>query len=603
MEEQKTEENEKIYHHPTLESINMVEETIKQNSGKLSRFQLWKKLPRKMMYQTFLYILNYLSTSGKIKIEKKITWIQKQGEKLFKTPQTKKLMRNLKPASKETEEIIESLSPNERKIIPYLKENLKKIEKETGLDETSIMRALSFLENKKIVKLETEKKKIVDLGDNGILYVKNELPERRLLNFLAEKKELELKDAKTTKLSDNEFKAALGALKKKAMLELKQGKVILTASMAEIGKKMLEEIFLEVLPLEIEKLEPEQKHAFKMLEGRKNIIKIEEKKEIKIELSELGKEIINADLSKAENLIENLTSEMIRDESWKGKKFRKYDIKSSVPEISGGKKHFVSQACEYGKKIWLEMGFKEMSSSLTQTGFWNFDALFTAQDHPVREIHDTFYIKDIKGKLPDKKIVEEVKKAHEKGVDKSRGWGYKWNEQEAEKVILRTHTTCLSVQTLAKMRDLNLKSGKFFAIGKCFRNDTLDWSHGFEFNQTEGIVIDENANFKNLLGYLKEFAKKMGYEKIRFRPHFFPYTEPSLEGDVWNEERKEWIEVFAAGIFRPEVTAPLLGKPIPVLAWGPGFDRMMMMLYNIKDFREIYKNNLEQLRKIKFFKK
>ncbi|MBM3233912.1 phenylalanine--tRNA ligase subunit alpha, partial [Candidatus Pacearchaeota archaeon] len=132
---------------------------------------------------------------------------------------------------------------------------------------------------------------------------------------------------------------------------------------------------------------------------------------------------------------------------------------------------------------------------------------------------------------------------------------------------------------------------------------TLDWSHGFEFNQTEGIVIDENANFKNLLGYLKEFAKKMGYEKIRFRPHFFPYTEPSLEGDVWNEERKEWIEVFAAGIFRPEVTAPLLGKPIPVLAWGPGFDRMMMMLYNIKDFREIYKNNLEQLRKIKFFKK
>jgi phenylalanyl-tRNA synthetase alpha chain len=95
----------------------------------------------------------------------------------------------------------------------------------------------------------------------------------------------------------------------------------------------------------------------------------------------------------------------------------------------------------------------------------------------------------------------------------------------------------------------------------------------------------------------------MGYEKIRFRPHYFPYTEPSLEGDVWNEERKEWTEVFAAGIFRPEVTEPLLGKPIPVLAWGPGFDRMVMMLYNIKDLRSLYKNDLDMLRKIKFWSK
>jgi len=592
---------DKIYHHPTLESIVMVEEAIKQNSGKLTRYQLWKKLPRKMMYQTFLYILNYLSTSGKAKVDKKIIWIQKEGEKLFKTPRTKKIMEiGKKPVNKETEEIIETLSPIERKILPYIKENLKNIEKKSGLDETSVMRALQFLENKNIAKLKIEKKKIVDLGDNGILYLKNELPERRLLNFLAEKKELKLEDSKQTKLSDNEFKAALGALKKKAMLELKEGKIILTASMAEVGKKMLEEIFLEALPLEIKKLEPEQKHALKMLEGRKNIIKIEDEKEIKIEVTERGKEIINEDLSKAGDLIENLTPEMIKEESWKGKKFRRYDIKSSVPEISGGKRHFVNQAINYGRKIWLEMGFKEMSSTISQTGFWNFDALFTAQDHPVREIHDTFYIKDIKGKLPDKNLVQEVKKSHEHGIAGSTGWRYKWKEDEASRVILRTHTTCLSVQTLANLA--KNKKGKFFALGKCFRNDTLDWSHGFEFNQTEGIVVDENANFRNLLGYLKEFAKKMGYEKIRFRPHFFPYTEPSLEGDVWNEKRKEWIEVFAAGIFRPEVTAPLLGKPIPVLAWGPGFDRMMMMLYNIKDFREIYKNNLEQLRKIKFFK-
>jgi len=142
---------------------------------------------------------------------------------------------------------------------------------------------------------------------------------------------------------------------------------------------------------------------------------------------------------------------------------------------------------------------------------------------------------------------------------------------------------------------------KFFAVGKCFRNETVDWSHGFEFNQTEGIVIDENATFANLLGYLKEFAKKMGYEKVKFQPSFFPYTEPSVEGYVWNEQKKQWIEVLAAGIFRPEVTEPLLGKPVPVLAWGPGFDRMMLGLYAINDMRELYKNDLDKIRKIKFW--
>mgnify|MGYP001558338964 CR=1 FL=1 len=140
-------------------------------------------------------------------------------------------------------------------------------------------------------------------------------------------------------------------------------------------------------------------------------------------------------------------------------------------------------------------------------------------------------------------------------------------------------------------------------MGKCFRNETVDWSHGFEFNQTEGIVVDKDANFRNLLGYLKEFAKKMGYEKVRFRPSYFPYTEPSLEGDVWNEDKKKWVEVFAAGIFRPEVTLPLLGEPMPVLAWGPGFDRMIMKIFEIQDMRDLYKNDINQLRKMKFWVK
>jgi len=149
------------------------------------------------------------------------------------------------------------------------------------------------------------------------------------------------------------------------------------------------------------------------------------------------------------------------------------------------------------------------------------------------------------------------------------------DEELSKQMVLRTHTTCLSSQTLSKLKETDLPK-KFFSVGKCFRNETVDWSHGFEFNQTEGIVVDENANFRQLLGYLKEFFKKMGYEKIRIRPGYFPYTEPSLEIDIFHPIKKQWLEFGGAGMFRPELTIPIFGKHIPVLAWGPGFDRIIM---------------------------
>jgi phenylalanyl-tRNA synthetase alpha chain len=91
----------------------------------------------------------------------------------------------------------------------------------------------------------------------------------------------------------------------------------------------------------------------------------------------------------------------------------------------------------------------------------------------------------------------------------------------------------------------------------------------------------------------------MGYDKVKFCPSYYPFTEPSVDGYVWNEEKKQWVEVIAAGIFRPEVTIPLLGQYLPVLAWGPGLDRMIMGVYQIKDLREMYKNDIAQLRKMK----
>lgn len=494
------------------------------------------------------------------------------------------------------DKILESLSPLEQKLIPYLNLPLKEIKIKTSLDNTSLLRALKFLQNKNILFIKTSKKKMIELGTNGIYYKKTHLPERKLLFALEQKNHLPLEEAKKlSRLTDNEFKVSLGVLKSKAQIELKNNKISLTANKEEITKKTLEEKFLESLPLAQDELTPEQLLAFNNLKKRKEIIQIEEETKTEFSLTEIGKQIAGKEIKL--DLVEELTPEIIKD--WKkNKKFRSYDIQAPVPKIHGGKKHFVNQSIEYAKKIWTDLGFKEMTGTLTQTSFWNFDTLFTAQDHPVRELQDTFYLKDIEGKLPDKELVKKIKLCHEKGVDNSKGWQYQWQEEEAKKPVLRTHTTCLSAQTLAKLKPEQLPA-KFFAIGKNFRNETVDWSHGFEFYQTEGIVIQKNLTLRNLLGYLKEFYKKMGFEKIRFAPAYFPYTEPSVEVSVFHPEKKVWLELGGSGIFRPEITIPLLNTKIPVLAWGQGFDRIITDYYKIKDLREMYSNDIKQLRKIK----
>jgi len=499
--------------------------------------------------------------------------------------------------------VLESLSPNELKILPFVEDrNIVSICKKSNLDKTSVIRALEFLKNKGLVDLDYEKKVFVDLGVNGILYKRKDLPERKLLDVLGEKRILQLGDAaKQAKLSNEELKASLGSLKKKSLIDIKNKKIILNSGAAFISKKMPEELFLESLPLEYNSLNPEQIQLFKELQKRKDLIRTREEKEIKITITSEGKEIINSKM-KSSNLIEQVTPEIIKSEKlWKGKRFRRYDVVSPVPQINGGKRHFVNQAADYGRKLWTEMGFKEMKGNMLVSSFWNFDALFTAQDHPVREMQDTFFINK-KTSLPDKELVKRIKESHEQGVAGSKGWQYQWNEEEAKKLVLRTHTTSISSQTLAKLNKGELPQ-KFFALGKCFRNETVDWSHGFEFNQSEGIVVDRNANFRHLLGYLKQFFKKMGFEKIRFSPAYFPYTEPSVEINVWHPEKKVWLELGGAGMFRPEVTIPLLGENIPVLAWGPGFDRILMDYYQIKDLRDLYKNDLAQLRKMKFWMK
>jgi phenylalanyl-tRNA synthetase alpha chain len=498
-----------------------------------------------------------------------------------------------------------ALHPLERKVLPALEKatTTKQLMQQTSLKEVEVMRALQWLKNKQLVSLKEGREEIVELGSNGKKYLQAGLPEKRFLHAALKTSSLdEIK--KNTGISDDELNACLGALRKKAAIIVvkdKELKIKLTDNGVRLlEKESPEEQFLKKnFPLRIEDLKEEARFALNELRKRKAIVKIEVIRTKKAELTAEGKELIKQGI-KAEGL-DALTPALLKSGAWRNKGFRAYDIKADVPAVFGGKRHFVSQAVDYMKRIWLDLGFKEMKGTLIQTAFWNMDALFVPQDHPARDMQDTLYIKGPRyGKIP-KKVYEQVKATHENGwATGSKGWNYKFSERLAKENLLRTHTTVLSARTIAALKKADLPA-KFFSVKKVFRNETLSWKTLFEFVQVEGIVVDTDANFKHLKGYLTEFFRKMGFDKIRIRPGYFPYTEPSAEVDVFIPEKDAWIELGGSGVFRPEVTKPLIGFEVPVLAWGIGMERTIMQYYNIKDIRDLYKNDLKQLREMKLW--
>jgi phenylalanyl-tRNA synthetase alpha chain len=134
---------------------------------------------------------------------------------------------------------------------------------------------------------------------------------------------------------------------------------------------------------------------------------------------------------------------------------------------------------------------------------------------------------------------------------------------------------------------------KIFSIGQVFRKENIDSTHLPLFYQIEGIIHDPSVSFRQLIGILSEMYKQMGFEKIRFRPAYFPYTEPSMEVEVfWNGQ---WMELGGSGMFRPEVTEPL-GIESPVLAWGLGLERLAMLLFELNDIRQLYQSDFDWLK-------
>jgi phenylalanyl-tRNA synthetase alpha chain len=504
-------------------------------------------------------------------------------------------------------ELSKKLHPLERKVLPYLSDEctFDEIVTKSKFKDIEVMRAIQWLENKKVLDLSKCEIEIINLDKNGIMYKEKGLPEKRFLKAI-EKESLSLSKLGFV-LDKNEIGISLGLLRRKGAIETKKDKE-LVVSITNKGKEFLkektpEEKFLELkFPIEFSSLNKDQQSIFKELFSRKNLVKKDKKTLITVKTTKLLGELQKLKLST--NVIDTLDSKSLKSGSWKNKEFRKYDVEINVPKIHGGKRHFTSQVIEYVKSIWLELGFTEMTGNMVHTSFWNLDSLFIPQDHPAREMQDTFYLKNPKkGRISQRNLMKNIKQTHENGwTTGSLGYKYKWSEEIAKENLLRTHTTVLSALTLSNLKKEDLPA-KFFAVGKNFRNEALDWKHLFEFYQVEGIVVDPDANFKNLLGYLKNFFSKMGFPDVRIRPGHFPYTEPSAEVDVWHPIKKQWVEIGGSGIFRPEVTKPLMGFDTPVLAWGLGLGRLIMDYWNINDLRQYYKNDLKQLRDMKVWLK
>jgi len=296
--------------------------------------------------------------------------------------------------------------------------------------------------------------------------------------------------------------------------------------------------------------------------------------------------------------ISQITPEMLVSGKWREVKLRRYNIKASVAPIWPGKKHPYLRFLDDLKQRLIALGFKEMTGPIVELSFFNCDGLYMPQDHPAREVHDMYFIKEPEyGSLKRyEEYLRNVRETHENGWKTgSKGWGYSFSSLEAARLMLRSQTTAASVRML--ISDEIEIPGKYFAIARCFRPDVIDKTHLTEFNQVEGIIVGEDLSLKDLLGVLKRFAIEVaGADKVKYRPDYFPFTEPSVELVAY-KEGYGWMEFGGSGIFRPEVTLPL-GIDVPVLAWGLGVDRLFMMKAGIDDIRYLFSYDLDWIRRV-----
>ena len=478
--------------------------------------------------------------------------------------------------------------------------------KELSIDYIVLMAAINDLIDIDLGGFREEEINQVSLNEEGRNYLKNGLPENQLLALMRESdvKEINMKDLLIkSKLNKQLFYIGLSNMRKNCWIAQSkttgENKIFLVAEeFPETDAEKFINTFKANPTRDYSKLSKNEQVQFDLLNRRKLFTK-EKKTERYIFLTNKGKSIKTSTIKELEQ-VSKITPEMLSSGSWKKYNLKPFDVTKPGPSLKGGRTHPLINLINKIREVFISMGFTEIRGPIVESAFFNFDALFQPQDHPARELQDTFYLNNPKiARLPDKDRVLAVKATHENGGDSgSLGWRYKWDENIAKQTVLRTHTTSTTMRRLAQFyNDKDKTPIKVFCIDRVFRNENLDKSHLAEFTQIEGIVIDENVNLSDLIGLLSEFYRKIGFKKIITRPGFFPYTEPSMEVAVYYDKLGEWLEMGGSGIFRPEVTSPWgIKDPTRVLAWGQGLERIAMPYYGRKDIRDLYVNPIKWLR-------
>ncbi|AGI48286.1 phenylalanyl-tRNA synthetase, alpha subunit [Thermoplasmatales archaeon BRNA1] len=498
------------------------------------------------------------------------------------------------------EEVLKGLSYNEKKLLLALDKVGGKASPSQLIGagefslEVEIMGSASWLQSKGLAAIREESRKFYALSD--VEESRKGLPERKALKAI---------DAAGGKITlealaaaiPGEDKIAVGWLMRKKLASMQDEGETKVLTLIDNGKKALGETMPDeaLIARMIESQVPEGEadaQVIKDLKGRKGMIKDVVETAREVALTEAGRIAARSGIELREETAD-VTDELIQSGKWADTDYRRYDYTTFAPAVYAAKKNPLTRLGNDIRRMFIEMGFTEMTSEYVQPAFWNMDCLFIPQDHPARDMQDTFFLDNPKRiDLKDCALVQKVKEIQLNGGDTgSTGWGGEWSVEKASQALLRTHSTCSSVRYLAAHPDAPQKA---FSISRIFRKESIDATHLPEFSQIEGIIIDENANLDMLIAIIREFYSRMGFDKIHVRPSYFPYTEPSLEFEVFFNGK--WLELGGAGIFRPEVLAPF-GVKYPVLAWGFGFERLAMLKWNIKDIRDLYIADIDFLRK------
>lgn len=457
----------------------------------------------------------------------------------------------------------------------------------TKLNKDAIIWALQMLEQQGLISIERQKIFVIKLKEEARQYV-NEFPEEKLINDI----------------NKNQNKININKLDKIGIIWAKKNLwIIITQGLAGITKKGLDAINSDykqrtILNMVNKKNEQDSdffetnKGIIEILKNR-NLIEVKDKSIItKVSINKIN----NIALGN-ENEVNVLTKEFIKKYNNENIKFKNYDINANVDPVYPARRHPLSLFINKIRKIWIELGFKEVSGPIIDSSFWVFDALFSPQDHPTRDVQDTFFLSNPKElDISDKKLINKIKNMHQKN------WREKWYEAIAKQAILRTHSTNVSAHYLHNISSTD-KPIKLFTIGKIFRNESIDFKHLAEFHQVDGLIIGENLNFSNLIFELKRFYEKLNPKiKINIKPSYFPFVEPGMELNYLDKKTNSVIELGGSGIIREEICKAMNLKKKNVLAFGLGIERLIFDILPLSSLTELYKNDIGMLRNIKEIK-